>query len=383
MAIGTRMIWVSVIVGQIAAAQPFTVGQAAPKLAIGTFVQGRVEEKPEPKARLLEFWATWCPPCREAIPHLNELADQFKDRPIDFLSLTPENEETVRAFLKIHPIRGNVALDPEGKIFRLCGAGLPTTVLITSSGKIAAVTNEPDQITPALLEDLLSGRPINLPGISSLFRKPLAIGTQLNDSAASVRIAVTPALRESGWVATEDQFESGGAALSELLAFVYDISATRVIVPVRLQQQIYAVQAWAPPSHPDLLRPLMQDALAAAGGYRVKRETRLVDVLVVRGLPGKLHESRRNPPVSQAVPGHLTADGVELDLLRQHMENVIGKPVIVDQSGSSRVQYDLHWDVTKPGSFEAALRDQLGLELKPAQREIEVLVVEDRENSKP
>jgi uncharacterized protein (TIGR03435 family) len=75
----------------------------------------------------------------------------------------------------------------------------------------------------------------------------------------------------------------------------------------------------------------------------------------------------------------LTADGVELDLLRQHMENVIGKPVIVDQSGSSRVQYDLHWDVTKPGSFEAALRDQLGLELKPAQREIEVLVVEDRE----
>jgi thiol-disulfide isomerase/thioredoxin len=50
------------------------------------------------RATVLEFWATWCPPCREAIPHLNELADQFKDSPIDFLSLTPESEETVIAF---------------------------------------------------------------------------------------------------------------------------------------------------------------------------------------------------------------------------------------------------------------------------------------------
>ena len=47
------------------------------------------------------------------------------------------------------------------------------------------------------------------------------------------------------------------------------------------------------------------------------------------------------------------------------------------------VQYDLHWDAPKPGSFEAALRGQLGLELKPEQREIEFLVIEELEKDKP
>jgi thiol-disulfide isomerase/thioredoxin len=99
MAIGTRMILgIAVVLTQIAAAQPLTVGQAAPKLVIGTIEQGRVEEKPGSRATVLEFWATWCPPCREAIPHLNELAEQFKDSPIDFISLTPESEETVDGF---------------------------------------------------------------------------------------------------------------------------------------------------------------------------------------------------------------------------------------------------------------------------------------------
>ena len=85
MAIRTRMIWISLIVSQVAAAQFVTVGQAAPKLVIRTVTQGRIEEEAGSKAMVLEFWATWCPPCRDAIHHLNELADQFKDRPIDFI----------------------------------------------------------------------------------------------------------------------------------------------------------------------------------------------------------------------------------------------------------------------------------------------------------
>src|SRR5579872_6550514 len=387
MASATRMIWgFSVIVSQIAAAQTVTVGQSAPKLEIRTIEQGRIEEKPGSRATVLEFWATWCPPCREAIPHLNELAEQFKDRPIDFLSLTPETEETVMAFLKTHLMRGVVALDPGSKMFQSYGAGLPTTVLITASGKIAAVTTEPARITAAMLEDLLSGHPVDLPGVSSLGpRRALALGTKINDSTASVRIVITPVFQESGWVGTADQFESNGSTLPELLAFAYDISPVRLVIPVPLQQAIYAVQAWVPPGHADQLRPLMQNAVAAAAGIQVKRETRSVDVLVMVGLPGKLRESRRGRPANRPASlsrGHLSGDGVGLDTLRQQAETVVGKPVIVDRLASAKVEYELNWDVTTPDSFEAALRDQLGLELKPERREMEILLVEDRKGGK-
>lgn len=388
MSIGTRMIWwVSVIVSQISAAQPLTVGQAAPKLVIGTIEQGRVEEKLGSKATVLEFWATWCPPCREAIPRLNELAEQFKDRPIDFLSLTPESEETVMAFLKTHLMRGIVALDPGGKMFQSYGAGLPTTAFITASGKIAGVTHDPERITPAMLEDLLSERPIDLPAISSFGpRRALAIGTKIDDSAALVKIVITPVFQQSGSVDTEDQFESTGSTLPELLAFAYNVSPIRLVVPMPLQQRIYAVQARVPPRHADQLRPLMQNALAATAGIQARWETRSVDVLVLQGLPGKLRESPRDLPASRPAsltPGHLSGDGAELDKLRQQIEAVVDKPVIVERPASMKVQYELDWDVTRPGSFAAALRDQLGLELKPEQRELEILVVEDRQDTKP
>jgi len=57
------------------------VGEAAPRLQPSGWVQGDPVKQLEPgKAYLVEFWATWCPPCRESIPHLNELHKQFKDK---------------------------------------------------------------------------------------------------------------------------------------------------------------------------------------------------------------------------------------------------------------------------------------------------------------
>ena len=84
MAIGMKMVWACLITGQVVTAQPVTVGQPDPKWTIGAVVQGHVEE-PGFKPTVVEFWATWCTPCREAIPHLNKLADQFKDRSIDLV----------------------------------------------------------------------------------------------------------------------------------------------------------------------------------------------------------------------------------------------------------------------------------------------------------
>lgn len=73
-------------------------GDKAPALSIAKWLKGSpVESFEEGKIYVVEFWATWCPPCRTSIPHLTELQKKYVDKGVKIIGVSAEDEEKVVA----------------------------------------------------------------------------------------------------------------------------------------------------------------------------------------------------------------------------------------------------------------------------------------------
>ena len=113
---------------------------------------------------LLDFWATWCGPCVQAMPEVDGVAEKFADRGLVFYAVNvAEDAETIKEFLKTSELEVPVAMDAEGKITESYGVeGIPQTVLIGKDGKVQVVhVGFSDSLADELsqqVEDLLAGK---------------------------------------------------------------------------------------------------------------------------------------------------------------------------------------------------------------------------------
>jgi thiol-disulfide isomerase/thioredoxin len=86
---------------------------------------------------VLEFWATWCGPCREAIPSMNKMIESFAGRPVRFISVTDEPRETVEEFLKANPMKAWIGLDEDRAIHEAYDVKtIPALFVIDRYGRI-------------------------------------------------------------------------------------------------------------------------------------------------------------------------------------------------------------------------------------------------------
>jgi peroxiredoxin len=92
------------------------------------------------KVVFLNFWATWCPPCREEMPSMEALYQRFRDRDLEFLAVDiQEDKDGVAAFMKEYGLTFPVVLDSTGRISAEYGIrGIPTTFIIDREGGIIA-----------------------------------------------------------------------------------------------------------------------------------------------------------------------------------------------------------------------------------------------------
>jgi len=87
------------------------------------------------KFLLIDFWATWCPPCRASIPELNEIHRRFGDRVV-VIGISDEPEEKVKA-LKEPKIDYFVAIDTQKRMKDMLEVkGIPHVILVDPSGVV-------------------------------------------------------------------------------------------------------------------------------------------------------------------------------------------------------------------------------------------------------
>lgn len=87
---------------------------------------------------VVNFWATWCEPCREEMPSLERLKERVKGRPVEVLTVNyGENPVRIRDFLQRQKITLPVLLDPEKEAAAKWRAGgLPITYLVDPQGRV-------------------------------------------------------------------------------------------------------------------------------------------------------------------------------------------------------------------------------------------------------
>jgi peroxiredoxin len=88
---------------------------------------------------VLNFWATWCPPCRKEMPDLEALYQQFKDQGLVILAISDEEIEKVKPFIAQQKVTYPILLDPGRKVNELFEIeGIPKTFVYDRNGKLVA-----------------------------------------------------------------------------------------------------------------------------------------------------------------------------------------------------------------------------------------------------
>ena len=93
------------------------------------------------KVVLIDFWASWCPPCLKSLPKYNELRREIGTSDFEIVAVNvDENTEDAKKFLAKHPVSYPIAKDPKGVLPGVFGVkAMPTSYLVDKNGVVKYV----------------------------------------------------------------------------------------------------------------------------------------------------------------------------------------------------------------------------------------------------
>jgi len=121
------------------------IGDPLPAIALDTVDRGRLELPVKERIVVVDFFATWCGPCRESLPVLERLRARYGDRAL-FVSISEDEGEDARKrvarFAEAIGLHGPIGLDPDRAVFQRLGVRkLPTTYIVDGTGTVRHINN--------------------------------------------------------------------------------------------------------------------------------------------------------------------------------------------------------------------------------------------------
>lgn len=391
-----RLVAALLLLASLLPAVEIKVGHPAPPLTLDHILQAAPGAEADwrqlqGKAVVLEFWATWCPGCREKIPHRNRLAERFAARPVRFLSITDEDIDIVTRFLKDQPMAGWVGLDSDGATYERYGiTGRPLTVLVDAGGIVRAVTRV-DPVTDSTVEALLAGEPLDIPAWSESHGQGMGQDRADTLFEVSIRPAGSVAVTRyspNAIVSRGGRFEGYGLTVRGLLAMAYGLPLERIVAPSWCDESRYDLVLASPlriSDNPTERRRLIRQVLRETFRAEVNREPRPTKVYVLQKIPERPPELEPSEFTSRLLSGkreNFKVTGGELRDLARLLKRELERPVLDETGLEGRYDFELHWDIRDPNSVLDFVRDELGLELRLQVREMEHLVVQSIERAK-
>ncbi|HEC17749.1 MAG TPA: TlpA family protein disulfide reductase [Gammaproteobacteria bacterium] len=124
-------------------APPVFAAEPAPDFSLPTFPDDARVSLADFKGRVvyLDFWATWCPPCRKSFPWMDEMHERYKDQGLTIVAVSVDKKrELIERFIKKMEPSFIIAHDPTGKAAKDYNLrAMPSSYLIDRQGRLISV----------------------------------------------------------------------------------------------------------------------------------------------------------------------------------------------------------------------------------------------------
>lgn len=332
------------------------------------------------KLVVLEFWATWCGPCIAAIPHLNELAAEFKAEPLQIIAISDEDRETVESFLKQRPIDAWVGIGASRATMESYGVdAIPRTVIVSPEGRVLGVTH-PDHLDREQVAAMLRGETVSFPSRGGGITAG-ALPSMPADDAPLFRVLIQETAGGSvqrGSAMNAAGLTMVGVPLDQLIRDALSVTAAEIEIKGSLPQTAYDVVINRPRNSEKNHLVLLREAMETAFGLKFEQVEREIEVDVLRRIDGVEPTLKKSDLGSFTITGR--RDGyrfttVDMKNVALNIANTLEHPVLDETGIDYTFNAELTFDPDDLDTLRTAVRNSMGLQLVPERRVRTVWVV--------